>query len=134
MSAPVLRMLVASELDVAEAARMAGRHAGGLGFATVAACYVATAASELAANLLIHAGEGTFELFLLSGPAQRAGLEMVATDSGPGIADIALARREGYSTAGGLGCGLSGVQRLMDEMDIRSAVGVGTVVKARKWL
>jgi serine/threonine-protein kinase RsbT len=131
MSALPISVCVASEIDVAEAAREARRCASRLGFSTVQAHYIATAASELAANLLIHAGGGKFELFILE---NRSGLEMVASDQGPGIADIDRAKQEGYSTAGGLGCGLPGVQRLMDDMEIESRVGVGTVVRSRKWL
>jgi serine/threonine-protein kinase RsbT len=122
---------VAGESDVAEVARQARQMAVALGFATVQAYYIATSASELAANLLIHAGGGKVELSPLSNPA---GLELLTTDCGPGIADIDKALQDGYSTAGGLGCGLPGVQRLMDELDIRSQVGVGTLVRARKWL
>jgi len=102
-----------------------------IGFATVRIHYIATAASELAANLFMHANGGLFEVCNL---INRPGIELIATDNGPGIADIEKALQEGYSTAGGLGCGLPGVKRLMDEMDIDSRVGQGTVVKARAWL
>jgi len=122
---------VTNESDIAEVARQARQTAVALGFATVQAYYIATAASELAANLLIHAGGGVVELLPLTG---RPGLELTSTDCGPGIADIDKALQDGYSTAGGLGCGLPGVQRLMDELDINSRVGVGTVVRASKWL
>lgn len=122
---------VSSESDIAEAARQSRQIALALGFAKVQAHYIATAASELAANLFIHANGGTFEALALT---DRPGLELVASDHGPGIADIEKALQDGYSTAGGLGCGLPGVQRLMDEMDIDSKLGYGTVVRARKWL
>lgn len=131
MQEPPICIHVTCESDIADAARQARQRATVLGFATVQSHYIATAASELAANLLIHAGGGVFQMSRLS---DRPGLEMVTTDRGPGIADIDLAMQEGYSTAGGLGCGLPGVQRLMDEMVIDSQPGVGTVVKARKWL
>jgi serine/threonine-protein kinase RsbT len=126
-----LAIAVVGESDIAEAARQARTMALVVGFAKVPAHYIATAASELAANLWIHAGGGVLEVRSL---AARPGLELVATDRGPGIADVALAMREGYSTAGGLGCGLSGVQRLMDELEIDTQPGRGTVVQARKWL
>jgi len=122
---------VNGETDIAEAVRQARRMAVELGFATVQTYYIATAASELAANLFIHAGGGVFEVSSLT---WRAGLELVASDHGPGIPDTVKVLQEGYSTAGGLGCGLPGVQRLMDELDIHSELGQGTLVKARKWL
>lgn len=122
---------IVGEYDIAEAARQARRMASDLGFANVITCYIATTAYELAANLFIHAGGGVFELSTLT---ERPGLELKTTDHGPGIADISKALQDGYSTAGGLGCGLPGVQRLMDEMDIDSRPGMGTVVRARKWL
>jgi serine/threonine-protein kinase RsbT len=121
---------VATEIDVAEAAREARRWAIHQGFSSMQVHYLATAASELAANLLIHAGGGQFELLI---PEDQSSIEMRASDQGPGITDIGQAMQEGYSTAGGLGCGLPGVQRLMDELEIDSQVGVGTVVRARKW-
>ncbi|EGW23325.1 anti-sigma regulatory factor [Methylobacter tundripaludum] len=126
-----ISVYVAGEPNVAEAVRTAKLMASELGFARIQAYYIATAASELAANLFIHADGGMFEVSALT---DRPGLELVVTDHGPGIADIEKALQDGYSTAGGLGCGLPGVQRLMDEMDINSQPGQGTVVRARKWL
>ncbi len=122
---------VTGEANIAEAARQSRQMALALGFAGVQAHYIATAASELAANLFIHANGGVLEAIELTDPP---GLELVVTDKGPGIVDIDKALQDGYSTAGGLGCGLPGVQRLMDEMEIDSRVGYGTVVRARKWL
>lgn len=126
-----ISVYVAGEPNIAEAARQAKLMASELGFSSVQAHYIATAASELAANLFIHADGGMFEATVLT---DRPGLELVVTDHGPGIVDIEKALQDGYSTAGGLGCGLPGVQRLMDEMDINSQPGQGTVVRARKWL
>lgn len=122
---------VAGESDVGEAARQARLAAVALGFPTVQSYYIATAASELAANLFVHAGGGVLRL---SCPAERPGLELLASDCGPGIADIDKALQDGFSTAGGLGCGLPGVQRLMDELEIDSRLGEGSVIRARKWL
>lgn len=127
----ILRINVSSESDIAEAARQARFTAVSLGFKPVLSHYVATAASELAANLFIHAGGGVFEIASLDEPT---GLELATVDDGPGIADVKKALEEGYSTAGGLGCGLPGVKRLMDELDITPRPGGGTIVKARKWL
>lgn len=122
---------VAVEPNIGEAARQAKLMASALGFSSVQAYYIAIAASELAANLFVHADGGMFEVSVLT---DRPGLELAVTDSGPGIADIDKAMQDGYSTVGGLGCGLPGVQRLMDEMDIDSQPGQGTLVRARKWL
>lgn len=126
-----LRIVVTEEVDIAEAARRARWLAEAIGFDTVQTSYVATAASELAANLFIHAGGGVFEARRLM---PEPGLELLTVDRGPGIADIGKALQEGYSTAGGLGCGLPGVQRLMDDLEITSRPGQETVVRARKWL
>ncbi|MDO9140358.1 MAG: anti-sigma regulatory factor [Methylobacter sp.] len=126
-----ISVYVAAEFNIAEAARQAKLMASVLGFSSVQSYYIATAASELAANVFIHADGGMFEVSALT---DRPGLELVVSDHGPGIADIEKALQDGYSTAGGLGCGLPGVQRLMDEMDIDSQPGQGTVVRARKWL
>lgn len=125
----LLRITINSESDIAEAARQARAIASRSGFSKSASYYMATVASELASNVFIHAGGGMFEI-----SETGAGLELTTVDDGPGIADIALALQEGYSTAGGLGCGLPGVQRLMDELTITPRSGGGTVVKARKWL
>jgi serine/threonine-protein kinase RsbT len=121
---------VTGESDIAEAARCARRFARFIGLGAVQAHYVATAASELAANLLVHAGGGRFEVRVLPG---RPGLELQAIDYGPGIANLEQAMQEGFSTAGSLGCGLPGVKRLMDEMEIDTRLGQGTSVRARKW-
>lgn len=122
---------ISGESDIAEAARQARQIAKNLGFTTTSSHYVATVASELAANLFIHAGGGVFEIENLVEPT---GLELATVDDGPGIADVEQALEEGYSTAGGLGCGLPGVKRLMDELQITPRPGGGTIVKARKWL
>jgi serine/threonine-protein kinase RsbT len=122
---------VIDESDIAAAARHARQVAESVGFDKVKVSYVATAASELAANLFFHGGGGTFAARLLP---DRPGLELLATDSGPGIADIDKALQDGYSTTGSLGFGLPGVKRLMDEMEIDSQANRGTTVKARKWV
>jgi serine/threonine-protein kinase RsbT len=104
------------------------------GLGGVFGAHVATAASELANNLWMHADHGgQVELLLLRTDGQL-GVELSASDDGPGIADLELALTEGWSSAGGMGCGLSGVQRLMDQFAIDSGPGRGTRVVARKWL
>ncbi len=128
-------MAINAEADIQAACRAARQLAETLGFSRAAAYHIATAASELAANVLFHGGGGWLHAqALFDAQTQQAlGLEVLALDHGPGIADIALALTEGYSTGKGLGCGLPGVKRLMDDFMIESAVGAGTCVKAIKW-
>lgn len=121
---------VGMESDIAESVRLARRVAQSLGYSATDVSYIATAAAELASNLYVHAEGGVFQVRTLDDPP---GLELATLDKGPGIPDVALAMREGYSTAGGLGCGLPGVKRLMDTLEIDTAAGRGTRVSARKW-
>jgi serine/threonine-protein kinase RsbT len=100
------------------------------GFDQKGSYQVATAAAELASNVLLHGGGGRLEIQLLE---LHFGIELLAIDDGPGIADIALAMREGYSSIGSLGCGLPGVARMMDVVKIETASGKGTRVRACKW-
>ncbi len=88
---------------------------------------------ELTRNLLVHAGGGELVLEHVIEPT-REGLAIEARDHGPGIPDVTLALRDGYSTAHTLGAGLPGVKRLMDDFAIHSTVGVGTNVRAIKWV
>jgi serine/threonine-protein kinase RsbT len=127
---------VTGEPDVADAARKVETMAAAIGFTTEQSHYIAAAAAELAANLFIHAGGGVFVASWLAHPgtAGYAGLEIVATDNGPGIADIELALQGGNGAEGALCRGLPCVQRLMDELEIDSRPGEGSVVRARKWL
>ncbi|WP_432843992.1 ATP-binding protein [Dactylosporangium sp. CA-092794] len=91
-----------------------------------------TAASELARNTLIHGGGG-FALVVGVHNGRRAGVRAEFVDSGPGIADLALAFTDGYTTGSGLGLGLSGSRRLVDEFEIDTAAGSGTRVAVTKW-
>lgn len=95
--------------------------------------YVCTSASELGNNLIFHTNDGGTMSFTLIARDQAIGIEIVARDRGPGIADIALAMQENYSTNGGLGGGLPAVRRMMDELEIDSQVGIGTRIRTRKW-
>ncbi len=127
------RILVEKEFDVALARQEGKRLAQALGFRPTARACIATSISELATNLVFHAGGGTITLSPVE-QEDRQGLEVLCEDSGPGIEDIDLAMQDGYSTTGGLGGGLPGAKRLMDEFEIQSQVGVGTRVVARMWL
>jgi serine/threonine-protein kinase RsbT len=89
---------------------------------------------ELTRNLLVHANGGALTLSLIDDATNGRGLQVETRDDGPGIADIALAMQDGYSTAHTLGAGLPGVRRLMDGFHIESTVGVGTYVRATKWV
>ncbi|MCW3842923.1 ATP-binding protein [Micromonospora yasonensis] len=91
-----------------------------------------TAASELARNTLIYGGGGTAEVAAVD-DGRRRGIRIVFADEGPGIPDLDLALTDGYTTGGGLGLGLSGARRLVDDFDIRTAVGEGTRVTVTKW-
>ena len=93
---------------------------------------IVTAASELARNTLIYGGGGSAVLELLQNGSRR-GVRAKFADDGPGISDPTLALTDGYTTGGGLGLGLSGARRLMDELDLFTKVGEGTVVTAVKW-
>lgn len=104
--------------------------AAGLG--KLEAMSLATAAVELAGNVLVHAGSGFLRVRLVKG-ASGTGVEVTATDCGPGIKDPTEALREGSSTAGGLGIGLPGVRRLVDEFYIFTEEGAGTTVVVRKY-
>ncbi|MGY6214334.1 anti-sigma regulatory factor [Methylolobus aquaticus] len=104
-----------------------------LGFPEVSVNGIATVAAELANNLWMHTDNGGW-IRIAWVDAPRTGIEISATDDGPGIGDIELAMTEGYSTTGTLGCGLPGVRRLMDTFDIVSRAGGGTFIVVRKWL
>jgi serine/threonine-protein kinase RsbT len=103
-----------------------------LGFGVTDVTRIVTAASELARNVFKYAGQGVMRWRPLEEGRQR-GIELRFEDHGPGIEDVGRALEEGYSTGGGLGMGLPGARRLMDEMEIHSAVGQGTTVTLRKW-
>jgi len=127
-----LRVPVASEEDII-AARQKGREmAGQIGFSATDMVLVATAISELARNMLTYASRGEIILREKACPERRA-IEVVARDAGPGIPDLKQVMQGGFSTSGGLGLGLPGVRRLMDEFEITSRVGEGTTVTTRKW-
>lgn len=102
------------------------------GFDPTAQCQLATVVSELSTNAVRYGGGGEIILRLLGLP-DRVGFEVLALDSGPGIADIEAAMTDNYSTGNSLGLGLPGVKRLMDEFDVISAPNGGTRCTARKW-
>ena len=103
-----------------------------LGFSLVDQTKIVTAASELARNTIQHGGGGHVTVEVVTTGVRR-GVRLVFEDSGPGIADPALAMKDGYSTAGGLGLGLSGAKRLSSEFALASAPGGGTRVEITRW-
>jgi serine/threonine-protein kinase RsbT len=123
---------VLSDNDLVVARRSGRALAVQAGFTSGEATLVATAISELARNIVTYAGTGEVFLRLVNGDS-RVGVTVVARDQGPGIVNIKLAQQEGYSTSGGLGLGLPGVRRIMDEFDIVSAPGSGTTITVTKW-
>jgi serine/threonine-protein kinase RsbT len=127
-----IRVQINSDLDIV-AARHKGRElARELGFSATDLALIATAISELARNIVLYARGG--EIILKSAEDNgRAGIIVVASDEGAGISDVDEAVQDGYSTSGGLGLGLGGVRRLMDEFEIVSRAGLGTKVTAKKW-
>ena len=102
------------------------------GFSLVDQTKIVTAASELARNVLVHGGGGTVRIEALN-DAARKGIKLTFEDQGPGIPDLSLAMRDGFTTSGGLGLGLSGAKRLSNEFAIDSKVGEGTRVVITRW-
>lgn len=127
------RLIVSAEYHIINIQYRARRRSAQLGFKSNACYAVATAVTELATNLLRHAGGGEIIIRDIYSTA-HSGIEILSLDQGPGIADLNLALSEGFSTNGGLGGGLPGVKRLMDDLWINSEPGRGTCIIARKWL
>lgn len=121
------------ERDVVVARQKGRELAARAGFGGTDQTLVATAISEIARNVVVYAKRGEVLLRVLHEGGRR-GLLVVATDQGPGIPDIALAMKDGYSTGRSLGVGLPGARRLMDELEVASEVGRGTTVTMRKWV
>ncbi|HSS31010.1 MAG TPA: ATP-binding protein [Nitrospiraceae bacterium] len=123
---------ITTDTDVV-AARQKGRElAAELGFVSTDSTLLATAISELARNIVRYAKHGEIVIAPIQS-GDRVGITVVARDKGPGIASILLAMQDGYSTSGGLGLGLPGVKRLMDEFHLASDANVGTTVTIKKW-
>jgi serine/threonine-protein kinase RsbT len=131
-------MPIRGEDDIVRSRQRAREAAKQLGFGAVDQSRIATAVSELARNVVRYAldgrGEVTIrELTASSDSRGRVGIEIVVSDEGPGIPDVGQALRDGFTSGGGMGMGLPGTRRLMDEMSIESDVGRGTTVTIRKW-
>jgi serine/threonine-protein kinase RsbT len=118
--------------EVLQASDTARQTALRLGFSGLDQTKIATAVSELARNILLYVGDGEVRITTIDAP--RRGLEIVASDSGSGIADVSLVMDAGYRSRTGMGKGLKGTKRLMDSLEIVTRPGAGTVVTARKFL
>ena len=125
-------VVIGTESDIVVARRAVRDIAARIGFNATDTTRIVTAASELARNVYKY-GRGGVMHWRTVHNGRVKGVELVFEDKGPGIPDIDEGMREGYSTGGGLGIGLPGTKRLMDEMEIRSAVGKGTAVTVRRW-
>lgn len=132
MRAGEIRVAINSDQDIVTARQKGRALAIELGFSTGDATLIATSISELARNIVSYARKGEIILKAVQG-SSRLGISIVASDRGPGIWDIRQAMKDGFSTSGSLGLGLPGVRRLMDEFEIDSEPGRGTIVTVKKW-
>ena len=126
-------LTIESEGDLVAARRAIRDAATALGFGITDVTRIVTAASELTRNIYQYAGSGVVRWQALDVHG-RGGIELTFEDHGPGIPDLAQAMESGFTTGKGLGLGLPGAKRLMDEMTTESQVGQGTTVQVRKWL
>lgn len=124
---------IKSESDIITARKAVRDVATRLCFGVTDVTRIVTAASELVRNIFLYAGSGTMRWHALN-KNSSVGLELTFEDKGPGISDIELAMRPGFTTGRGLGLGLPGAKRLMDEIEVQSELGKGTTVTVRKWL
>jgi serine/threonine-protein kinase RsbT len=122
---------IKSEPDVVTVRRRVREVSAQLGLSLVDQTKIITAASELARNTIIYGGGGSMQVQTLNGP--RVGLRLTFEDHGPGIPDIELALRDGFTTGSGLGLGLGGSKRLVNEFDIVSRPGEGTRITITRW-
>jgi serine/threonine-protein kinase RsbT len=129
-----VHVAIASDSDVVTARQIAREMGGDLGFSSTDLTLLATAISEVARNITTYAGTGEVALRVLRDRDRgREGIEVLASDDGPGIADVELALQDGYTTGNGLGLGLPGARRLVDEFDLETRPGEGTRVRLVKW-
>jgi serine/threonine-protein kinase RsbT len=128
-------VVISGEDGIVEARQVARSLASELGFGMVDQSRIATAVSEIARNVVRYATEGRGDVLLqeLHADTGAVGLEIIVRDHGPGIADLERAMSEGFTSGPGLGMGLSGAKRLVDEFQIDSELGRGTTVTLRKW-
>jgi serine/threonine-protein kinase RsbT len=131
-SGAVTRLPITSDVQIAGARQAVREAAVAAGFSLVEQTKIVTAASELARNTLVHGGGGHMELTTVGGP-ERSGIRLTFVDTGPGIPDVTAALSDGYTTGHGLGLGLGGARRLVQDFTIESAPGKGTTVTVVSW-
>lgn len=124
---------IRDELDIVRARQEGRQMAKNMGFGAVDLARIATAISELARNIYTYAQAGEIQLEEVE-KGNRRGIQVMAVDQGPGIPNVEEAMRDGFTTSNGLGAGLPGTRRLVDEFEIESHVRQGTRVTIRKWL
>jgi serine/threonine-protein kinase RsbT len=122
-----------TEWDIVAARQLGRNEAKKSGFGTVDQARITTAISELARNIYLYAGKGEIEIIRLS-ENDIYGITIIASDDGPGIHDMRKVMEDGFSTSGGLGAGMPGVRRLMDEFKVDTELGKGTTITTTKWL
>jgi serine/threonine-protein kinase RsbT len=127
-----VRVAIESDADVVTARQEARSMGAALGFSSTDLTLLATAISEVARNITTYAGRGEVTLRVVH-DRDREGIEVGASDAGPGIADLERALQDGYTTGNGLGLGLPGARRLVDDFHVDSAPGEGTRVRMVKW-
>jgi serine/threonine-protein kinase RsbT len=119
--------------DIVRVRQQVRSAAAASGLSLVDQTKIITAASEIARNALVHGGGGTARIETSRSHTGRPGIRVIFTDHGPGITDVSLALKDGWSSGNGLGLGLSGARRLVDEFDLATEVGEGTSVVVAKW-
>jgi serine/threonine-protein kinase RsbT len=125
---------ITSNQDVVQVRQSVRAAAAAAGMSLVDQTKIVTAASELARNTFVYGGGGSVRVEQVVNPRGRAGVRLVFTDTGPGISDVEQALTEGWTTGGGLGLGLPGARRLVDEFELETGAGEGTTVTVTKWI
>jgi serine/threonine-protein kinase RsbT len=123
---------ILDDSQAALAGLLGQREAREAGFSEAGCVAVGTAILEVARNIIRYAGHGTISITTIYDDG-RVGVQIAAVDDGPGISDLAAALQDGYTTGGGMGCGLPGAKRLMDQFEISSQPGVGTSIIMTRW-
>ena len=124
---------IASDFDVLASRKIVREECQSIGFGITDITRIVTAASELARNIFLYAGKGILELKRVEREG-RIGIELIFEDEGPGIKDFESSIENGFEKYNGMGLGLRGAKRLMDEMEIQSELGKGTKISIKKWL
>ena len=127
-----VRVAIGEDADLIVARAQGRELASRQGFSRTDATLIATAISEVARNIVVHAGQGEIVVRAVD-DGWRLGLQVVARDEGPGIRDVEALARRGFTAGHGLGLGLPGARRLVDDFEIVSASGAGTTVTMTKW-